>query len=47
MEVQLTLDNAVTRAALDSIDEKYEEAMGEVAKSIDQYVGVVNDTSSK
>ena len=32
---------------MDSVDEKYEEAIGEVAKSIDQYVGVVNDTSSK
>lgn len=32
---------------MDSIDMKFEEALKEVAESIDQYVGVVNDTSSK
>ena len=29
------------------MDEKFEHALEEVASSIDQYVGIVNDTSSK
>ena len=29
------------------MDEKFEEALNEVAASIDQYVGIVNETSSK
>jgi len=47
LEVVTTGDNLVTRASLDSMDAKFEEALKEVAESIDQYVGVVNDTSSK
>ena len=36
-----------TKAAIDHIDDKYEEALNEVATSIDKYVAVVNDTSDK
>lgn len=29
------------------MDEKFEDALNQVANSIDSYVGIVNDTSSK
>jgi len=32
---------------MDAMDQKFEDALKEVAESIDQYIGVVNDTSSK
>jgi len=35
----------MTKASLDATDEKLEEEMKAVAESIEQYIGVVNDTS--
>lgn len=35
----------MTKASLDATDEKFEDALKEVAESIDQYIGVVTDTS--
>ena len=47
LELATTADNIFNRAAIDRLDEKYEEALLEVANSIDSYIGVVNDTSNK
>jgi DNA anti-recombination protein RmuC len=47
LELTAALESTTTRASLDSIDEKFEDALKEVADSIEQYIGVVNDTSSK
>jgi len=47
LEVATSMDNIVNRAAIDGLDEKYEEALQEVAGSIDKYIGIVNDTSNK
>jgi hypothetical protein len=37
----------IDRVSQDYMDDKFEEALQEVAGSIDQYVGIVNDTSTK
>jgi hypothetical protein len=47
LETAITMDNMINRAAIDGLDEKYEQALEEVASSIDNYIGVVNDTSNK
>lgn len=47
LELVSTNDNIITRAAIDGLDQKFEEALQEVASSIDNYIGVVNDTSNK
>jgi hypothetical protein len=47
LEIATTTDNLLSRASLDALDDKYEEALQEVASSIDNYIGIVNDTSNK
>ena len=47
LELATTADNIFNKASIDRLDEKYEEALLEVANSIDSYIGVVNDTSNK
>jgi len=37
----------INKVAQDHMDEKFEEALQEVATSIDNYVGIVNETSNK
>lgn len=46
-EVQAVLADLINKVASDHIDEKYEEALNEVATSVDNYVNIVNDTSAK
>lgn len=40
-------DKLELKTNMEQMDQKYEDALKEVGDSIDQYVGVVNDTSSK
>jgi low affinity Fe/Cu permease len=37
----------INKVAQDHMDEKFEESLRAVADSINSYVGIVNDTSSK
>lgn len=47
LDLMTTFENTVNKAALNALDSKYEQALEEVAESIDNYIGVVNDTSNK
>lgn len=46
-EVKITMNEMINKVALDLMDDKFEEALQEVATSIDNYVGIVNETSNK
>jgi len=41
------MNDMINKVAQDYMDEKFEESLKVVAESIDSYVGIVNDTSSK
>ena len=46
-DVQAVMADLINKVAQDHMDEKYEEALNEVAQSVDNYVNIVNDTSAK
>jgi len=41
------MDKCVAMSSIQALEIKYDESISEVASAIDQYVGVVNETSSK
>ena len=41
------MNEMINKVAQDHMDSKFEDALNEVAASIDQYISMVNDTSSK
>lgn len=47
LEIGSVLDKCVAMSSIQALEIKYDESISEVAQAIDQYVGVVNDTSSK
>ena len=46
-ELNMVMQEMINKVAQDHMDDKFEEALKEVAKGIDDYVGIVNDTSNK
>lgn len=46
-EVKAVMSDLMNRVTQDHMDDKFEEALHEVATSIDQYVSIVNETSQK
>ena len=47
LDLVTTHENTINRASINGLDLKYEQALEEVAESIDKYIGIVNETANK